>query len=106
ALKWGGVLAALNIGQIAGNLIALRWRPRRLLFTARIIEIAQAPLLIALALQAPLSVIVSLAVLAGVGITLPDSLWYTALQTHLPEAALSRVASYDWMGSLALRPVG
>ena len=32
--------------------------------------------------------------------------WETSLARHIPPAALSRVSSYDWMGSLALLPVG
>ncbi len=34
------------------------------------------------------------------------SLWETALQRHIPPAALSRVSAYDWFGSLAFAPVG
>jgi hypothetical protein len=33
-------------------------------------------------------------------------LWDTAMQTRVPPAALSRVSSFDWMGSLALLPAG
>jgi hypothetical protein len=28
------------------------------------------------------------------------------MQRHVPEQALSRVSSYDWIGSTALRPLG
>jgi hypothetical protein len=33
-------------------------------------------------------------------------LWETALQEHVPAAAISRVSAYDWLGSLTLAPVG
>ncbi len=33
-------------------------------------------------------------------------IWETSLARHIPPAALSRVSSYDWMGSLALLPLG
>jgi hypothetical protein len=32
--------------------------------------------------------------------------WETALAEHIPPRALSRVSAYDWMGSLALLPIG
>ncbi len=32
--------------------------------------------------------------------------WMTALQTHIPRDSLSRVVSYDAMGSLMLGPLG
>ncbi|MFZ1995281.1 MAG: hypothetical protein WAU75_14300, partial [Solirubrobacteraceae bacterium] len=32
--------------------------------------------------------------------------WATALVRHIPPQALSRVSAYDWMGSLALLPLG
>ena len=35
-----------------------------------------------------------------------DVLWHTALAERVPPHMLSRVTSYDWMGSLALLPIG
>jgi hypothetical protein len=35
-----------------------------------------------------------------------NALWETALQQHVPPAALSRVSAYDWFGSLAFQPLG
>jgi len=32
--------------------------------------------------------------------------WFTALQTHIPREALSRVAAYDAFGSLLFGPIG
>jgi len=34
------------------------------------------------------------------------TLWQTALQERIPREALSRVFSYDWLGSLVLMPLG
>jgi hypothetical protein len=34
------------------------------------------------------------------------TLWQTALQQRIPREALSRVVSYDWVGSLVLMPLG
>ena len=44
--------------------------------------------------------------LAGVGLSLFGIWWDTALAERVPPHTLSRVSSYDWMGSLALLPVG
>jgi MFS family permease len=65
------------------------------------------PLLsVVFALLAPLAVVVVIALAAGVGFSLLLIWWETALAHHIPPQALSRVSSYDWMGSLALLPVG
>jgi hypothetical protein len=37
---------------------------------------------------------------------LASTLWLTVLQSNVPEHALSRVSSYDWLGSLVFLPVG
>jgi hypothetical protein len=34
------------------------------------------------------------------------TLWYTILQTEIPERARSRVSSYDALGSFVLTPLG
>jgi hypothetical protein len=43
---------------------------------------------------------------AGVGITISIALWYTTLQSIVPEAAISRVSSYDELGSSVFYPLG
>ena len=45
-------------------------------------------------------------VASGAGLALFDVWWQTALAQRIPPHALSRVSSYDWMGSLALLPLG
>jgi hypothetical protein len=55
---------------------------------------------------APRGLVVALFVLAGVGFSLFEVWWQTALAQRIPPHALSRVSSYDWMGSLALLPLG
>jgi hypothetical protein len=43
---------------------------------------------------------------AGSGTELFGVGWSTALQEHIPEAVLSRVSSYDALGSFVAMPVG
>ena len=58
------------------------------------------------ALVVPEAVVIVLAFAAGYGFSLFEIWWETALARHIPAHALSRVSAYDWMGSLALLPVG
>jgi MFS family permease len=102
-----GVLAALvGAGTIGGAVVVLRWRPR---FPLRVALVGLLPwpvLLIAYGLGAPLALVVPLALVTGFGFAAFDVLWSTALAQRIPPAALSRVSSFDWMGSLALMPLG
>jgi hypothetical protein len=61
---------------------------------------------IAFALGAPIWVVLALSLTAGFGFSLFGIWWETALVRHIPAGALSRVSAYDWMGSLALLPLG
>jgi MFS family permease len=58
------------------------------------------------ALGPPLWTIIPLFVLVGFGFALFDVSWDTAIQERIPPHAISRVSSFDWMGSLALLPLG
>ena len=102
-----GILAtALGAGTILGALLGFRWRPR---FPMRASMLLALPFPIALGsfgLGLPIGVLVVIFVLAGTGIALCDLLWHTALAERVPPQMLSRVTAYDWMGSLALLPIG
>jgi hypothetical protein len=58
------------------------------------------------ALGAPVAVLAVLFIGGGMGFTLFIVWWETALAQRIPPHLLSRVTSYDWMGSLALLPLG
>jgi hypothetical protein len=64
------------------------------------------PLLVLLGAAAPLPVIVAAAALTGVAWMLLTAIWESTLQARIPRAQLSRVSSYDWLGSTALMPLG
>lgn len=103
---WAGIIAAMSVGEIAGNLAALRIAPRRPMLTARLVEIAQVPLIVSVALGAPMAAMIAAGIVCGIGMALPDAIWFASLQGNLSSDVISRVSSYDWLGSLALRPVG
>jgi predicted MFS family arabinose efflux permease len=103
---WATILAAYGIGGVVGSALALRWRPRRPLFTAALLFVLEAPAPALLALDAPLWLIATASALGGASFGVFQALWDTSMQQRVPPAALSRVSSFDWMGSLALLPAG
>jgi hypothetical protein len=59
-----------------------------------------------LAALVPLPVLVATQVIAGTTLAIHLALWFTVFQQQVPEAARSRVSSYDALGSFVLIPVG
>jgi MFS family permease len=106
ALSWGAISAGLSVGTLTGNALALRLRPRLLLRWARLMEFLVLPLIVALAFGAPVAVLVVGAFLMGLSMSFPDALWFTALQQEVPDDTLSRVSSFDYLGSFVSRPIG
>ena len=93
-------------GAVVGALVGIRWRPRRPMVVGLLLTLIWPIQSLAFAAAAPLAVVVTLAFGAGLGFTLFEVWWATALVRHIPPQALSRVSAYDWMGSLALLPLG
>jgi MFS family permease len=102
-----GILAsALGAGTIVGALIGFRWRPRYPIRTAMLLALPLPTALGCFGLGLPVALLLPGFVLAGIGIALFDIWWHTALAERVPPHMLSRVTAYDWMGSLALLPIG
>ena len=103
---WGLILTAQTVGLIVSGLVLLRWRPRRLLLVATFgaFGIALPPL--ALAGPLPLLGVMALTFAAGLCTQVFGVLWGTATQQEIPEEKLSRLTSYDALGSWALMPIG
>ncbi len=106
ATAWGLILTAQGVGSIVGGLAVLRVRPRRPLVAATIGTFAFAGPVALLAVQAPTGWVAAAAAVSGIGLAVFGTLWDTTLQQHVPVAALSRVSAYDWLGSVALVPLG
>jgi MFS family permease len=106
ASAWASIATGLGAGLVLGSILALRFRPLHPLTAAFAVVIAVAPALVVLGSATPTATIVAAMVPAGVSLALAQTLWSTVLQRHIPDHALSRVSSYDWIGSTALRPVG
>jgi MFS family permease len=106
ARDWGLILAAQSTGMIAGGLLVLRYRPRRLLTVATLGVVLTPVVLVALGFPLALPLVLVAAAVAGVGIETFGVLWDTTMQQEIAGDMLSRVYSYDALGSFALIPVG
>jgi len=106
ARDWGLILAGGGVGAVAGSLLALRVRPQRPLATGyALVSIAPIPILL-LIRPFPALAIGALSLLSWAALDFSGTLWTTTLQENVPREALSRVSSYDWLGSLVFLPAG
>lgn len=106
AASWAVISSAVGVGLVLGSIIALRFRPTHPLRVAFAITLVVAPALALLGAAASTAVIAAAWVPAGMTIAIGQTLWSTTLQQKIPGAVLSRVSSYDWIASTALRPLG
>jgi len=106
AAVWGAVLAALSAGSVLGSLLVVRFQPRRPLVLATAVGILWAAPLLSLALAGPAWAVGLGTLGAGCGLGIFAALWDTTIQREVPERVLSSVSSFDYLGSLALIPVG
>jgi MFS family permease len=103
---YGVFVALYGAGCLGGSLLAVVWRFTRPLRNTLLLAFLWPAMSIVLAIGIPRGLAGAWMVVAGVESGLFMVTWETALARHVPPAALSRVSSYDWMGSLALLPVG
>ncbi|GAB3882375.1 hypothetical protein GCM10027612_12860 [Microbispora bryophytorum subsp. camponoti] len=106
APAWSAVLAGEAVGMTIGVVLALRLRPRRPVMVATLLTLPTAAPYVLLGVGAPLWSIVSGALVAGVCFDIYGVLWNTTVQREIPGESLSRVSSYDSLGSLMLGPLG
>jgi MFS family permease len=106
AAAWGLILTAQSLGLIAGGLILLRLRPRRLLLAATLGYLLTIPFLLGLSVPMSALALIALAAIAGIGNETFGILWDTTMQQEIPQEKLSRVSSYDALGSFVLIPFG
>jgi hypothetical protein len=99
----GIVLAARTAALIVFVLFGRVWADR---LPRQQLMLASDALFAELAAHAPLPIIVGTALVDGGSGTLFNVLWFTALQREIRASELSRVSSWDYLGSLALQPVG
>ena len=103
---WGAVLTAQSVGLVLCGVLMLRWRPRHMLRVATYSVFALVFILVALAIPASLPIVIVSGFLTGFGIEIFGVLWDTAVMQEIPQERLSRISSYDALGSWVLMPVG
>lgn len=103
---YGVFVALYGIGCLVGTMLAAVWRSARPLRDTLLLSVIWPGMAVVVALGIPRGLAGGWMVVAGVQNGLFMVIWETSLARHIPPAALSRVSSYDWMGSLALLPVG
>ncbi|MEV4474233.1 MFS transporter [Nonomuraea sp. NPDC049504] len=103
---WSAFLTGEAVGTIVGVLVSLRVRPRRPILVAVLLCLPTALPYVTLGVGAPLWAIVGAAFVLGVCFDVFGVLWQTTMQREVPPEALSRVSSYDVLGSLMFGPIG
>lgn len=103
---WGTILAIESLGAVAGGMFALRLRFKRPLVASQLMVVPAGLMLASLAIPLPLVGLAVVSFANGIGFAIGNTLWMTALQRNVPEHALSRISSFDWLGSVALNPIG
>ncbi|WP_234434183.1 MFS transporter [Streptomyces sp. NRRL F-5126] len=102
---WGVANAVYGAGTVIGAIVMTRWQPRRFLLAGTLGVFPFALPLMALAVPVSAAVLAVAMFVAGASVEVFGVGWMTALHQEIPEEKLSRVSSYDWLGSLALVPV-
>jgi MFS family permease len=103
---YGVLMASQGAGTLLGSLLGFRWAPRHPLRTGLLALLLWPAAVGSFALGAPLALVYPLELLGGVSFALFVVWWETSLARLVPPHLLSRVSSFDWMGSIALMPIG
>ena len=106
AKSWSIVITAESAGLVVGALLAMRIKPK---YPIRFLQISSFTLcfyMFSLAKPQSLLVVSICAFFFGITLDLWGTLWYTALHRKVPRDALSRVSSFDAMGSMMFKPIG
>ena len=106
AAAYGAIVGTQSAGFIAGGMLSLRWRPARPLLVSTLALLPTAAEIACYASVRVTAVIAAVAFFAGVGLEVFGVNWITALQQHIPTRVLSRVNSYDALGSFVFIPLG
>jgi predicted MFS family arabinose efflux permease len=103
---WGAIAACEAVGLLLGGFLLLRYRPGRPLFVGTAALATGALPLLFLADWRWTPAIAAAFLLAGLALEVFNTTWTTVLQEHIPLEKLSRVSSYDALGSFVFIPLG
>lgn len=103
---WGVVVALQAVGSLVGSLAAVRIRTAFPLRTSAYLFAPVGLVLVLLGTGAPLAAVAAGSLVTGFAFGSSGPFWFTALQRAIPDDALSRVSSFDELGSIVLNPIG
>jgi len=103
---WALILSAGAAGLVTSSIVLLRVPLRRPLLLGMLGCAVYAGQMIALGTTTELGVLMAAAFVGGAGIEIFGLGWELAMQEHVPPDMLSRVYSYDMLGSFIAIPVG
>jgi MFS family permease len=103
---WGFALTAMALGMLLGTLLLLRFSWQHPLRIGMGGALLVAVPITALAFPTYFPLLLVAAVIGGIGFDLFGINWETAMQENIPEDKLSRVFSYDMLGSIVAIPAG
>ncbi|MFH9790416.1 MFS transporter [Streptomyces anulatus] len=106
AAAWSTIMAAQSGGLLVGTLLVMRIHPRRPLRFGVVATLGFVPPFLLLAAGAPVWAVAMSTLLSGISADFFSVFWSTSLQVHVPNDVLSRISSYDALGSYILGPVG
>ncbi len=103
---YGWASAAWGAGTVTGVVIGARWQPHHPIRAGLLLAVPWPAALAVYALGVPVGIAYLAIAASGFGIGAFQVWWETALAERIPPHLLSRVSAWDWMGSLALLPLG
>jgi MFS family permease len=106
AAAWGLVVGGFAAGLITGSVVVLLLRPRRVALVACTATVSLALPLVALAVQAPLPVLVASTFLTGIGLDVSINTFGSYQQREVPVEMQARTSSYSLLGQQLPIPVG
>jgi predicted MFS family arabinose efflux permease len=106
AKSWSLVLSFEGIGLLIGSVIGLKIKLKYPLRFLLIISFSISLYMWSMAKPQSIWFIAFCALLWGITLDLWITIWSTAMAREVPREALSRVSSFDAMGTMLLRPVG
>lgn len=103
---WGFVVGAEAVGMLVMSTILLRWRLRRPLRAGMLGMFCFAIPVLLLGIHPATVPMMAVAFVSGMGTQVFSTGWTVAMMERIPSDVLSRVSSYDMLGSFVAIPVG
>lgn len=95
-----------GLGNLLGDLLFLRWRPTYALRVTSLMFVGASCQALFIGSGFGTWGIGALEFFAGICVTGAFTLWETSLGEHVPDRALSRVSSYDYLTTTGMIPLG